>query len=388
MTRMRIAFIACFFTALLLPVAQMVVHLVPEQPVDENRRLAPSPGWADLSDPVDGLAKFDAWFGDHFGFRSLLIRAKTQIDYSIFATSSKVQIGRNGWLFYRSVIDNIRPDAEQYYSRNGERIVANLDRLRAALATKGIALIVTVNLLADRFFPDELPPTVPNRPPHPAIDAMLSDMARRLGPNYLDMTEVMRQVMAQRPAFHKTDYHWNEPAAFTAAEAIVRRAAALTGQPPPPERFHLDIVRRRWTGGIGLEMPLFVYPHEQALFLRDSHLDVPGFQRSFTDPVYTQEYHAATDAFGLLPAIAMVGDSYQQNLQNAGIAAYFHSTAMARWTGAPISDYVRAMPPETHVLLLQFMEVSGYALPVLVDDAAFDRAIQIIAERPDVRASR
>ena len=384
---MKFAFIIGFFAILLLPGAQMLFHLVPEQSVDENRRLAQPPSLAELHDPAAAILKFDKWFDDHFGFRSLLIRTKAQIDYSVFRTSSKVQIGKHGWLFYRTVVDDIQPNAEAYYRDNGDRIVSNLERLRVALASKGISLIVTVNLLADRFVPKELPSTFPNRPVHPAIERVLSEMSRRLGPTYLDMTAVMRQVMEQRPAFHKTDYHWNEPAAFTAAEAIVRRAAALTGDKAPSPRFPLEIEQRRWTGGIGMEMPLFVYPHENALFLREGHIDVPGFQRTFADPIYIQTYYPTSDRTGLLPPIAIVGDSFEQNLQNSGLAAYFKATAMARWSGAPINDYVRAMPPDTKVLVLQFMEVSGYALPVLIDDAGFDRAVRVMEERQAVGPS-
>ena len=47
-----------------------------------------------------------------------------------------------------------------------------------------------------------------------------------------------------RPAFHKADFHWIDPAAFVAAQAIVQRAAALTGLPAPNYAFHLEVVER------------------------------------------------------------------------------------------------------------------------------------------------
>ena len=51
---------------------------------------------------ADGL---NAWFDDRVGFRDLFIRTKNQIDYSLFATSRKVYVGKDGWLFDRDPVD-------------------------------------------------------------------------------------------------------------------------------------------------------------------------------------------------------------------------------------------------------------------------------------------
>ena len=49
----------------------------------------------------DFAAGLNAWFDDRVGFRDLFIRAKNQIDYTLFDTSKKVWIGSDGWLFDR-----------------------------------------------------------------------------------------------------------------------------------------------------------------------------------------------------------------------------------------------------------------------------------------------
>jgi hypothetical protein len=79
------------------------------EPVDEHRTANsfPSP-WLLLrsnGDFADGLNK---WFDDRVGFRDLFIRAKNQIDYSIFSTSRKVYVGSNGWLAYPALALRIR----------------------------------------------------------------------------------------------------------------------------------------------------------------------------------------------------------------------------------------------------------------------------------------
>src|SRR5438045_1353117 len=101
---LRLLFIAVFFALTLLPLAQMGFDLPSAEPVEENRTLAPRPrpNWRD---PFEWVKESDAWFSDHFGFRSFLIRTKTQIDYSVFNTSSRIHIGAGNQLFYRSVMD-------------------------------------------------------------------------------------------------------------------------------------------------------------------------------------------------------------------------------------------------------------------------------------------
>ena len=49
----------------------------------------------------DFAAGLNKWFDDRVGFRDLFIRAKNQIDYTLFDTSKKVWIGSDGWLFDR-----------------------------------------------------------------------------------------------------------------------------------------------------------------------------------------------------------------------------------------------------------------------------------------------
>src|SRR4051794_24661312 len=104
----RLSFIIAFFALTLLPLAQMSLGLPSAAPVDENRSLAPAPA-AFWGAPFEWVKEADAWFSDRFGYRSFLIRAKTQIDYSVFSTSTRVHIGSDNQLFYRSVMDVEKP---------------------------------------------------------------------------------------------------------------------------------------------------------------------------------------------------------------------------------------------------------------------------------------
>ena len=71
-------------------------------PLEERRALSPLPPLRLLlGTNGDFAAGLNAWFDDRVGFRDLFIRAKNQIDYTLFDTSKKVWIGSDGWLFDR-----------------------------------------------------------------------------------------------------------------------------------------------------------------------------------------------------------------------------------------------------------------------------------------------
>ena len=95
-------FILLFAALLFLPLVQMLTGVIPVAPVSENRSLAPAPGLATPLARIPHVA--NEWFNDHFGLRPLLIRLKTQIDYSVFKTSDRVLVGSDGWLFYRGAL--------------------------------------------------------------------------------------------------------------------------------------------------------------------------------------------------------------------------------------------------------------------------------------------
>lgn len=381
----RAAFVVIFLLGLSLPAWQALLALAPETPIPRERRtFAPKPKIDDVWQ-VGGLpGQFARWFDDHFGFRPFLLRLKTQVDFSVFGTSARAHIGRDGWLFYRSIIDRRRFEGDEYYAANGAKLVRNLVRLNHALQERGIALLVTVNLLADRLVPDILPAAIPRLPTRPAIDETLARLQAELGPAYLDMTAVMREVMKSRRAFHKSDFHWNDPAAFAGAQVVVQRAAALTGLPAPGYAFDLDVVERSWDeGGLALIIPLLVPYRERELFLKQTFLDSPGITRTAGGPVWLHSYRSDGSRQGLLPALACIGDSFTWGLQAAGLQAHFRATYLTTWwSGLPkLSDFMAKLPDDTGILLVQWMELTANARRMLADDDDVDLALQIIARR-------
>ncbi len=112
-----------------------------------------------------------------------------------------------------------------------------IDSLSKSLAQVGIHVVFIVNMMSDRFYPELLPSSVIPRPSYGRIDDFVDKL--RAIPNviFIDSTAVLRETMQSRRIFHRTDFHWNDPAAFvsrrrswigSARKKVVRHRYGLT----------------------------------------------------------------------------------------------------------------------------------------------------------------
>src|SRR5262245_21621978 len=88
---------------LVLPLLQMTTGFAPLVSINEKRNRFEIPHLLERLKQLDATLATDVnrWFDDRYGFRDLLIRTKNQIDYTLFRSSTRVAIGRDGWLFLR-----------------------------------------------------------------------------------------------------------------------------------------------------------------------------------------------------------------------------------------------------------------------------------------------
>lgn len=374
----RFGFVALFAALTMLPLICMAVGINIVKPVDENRALASPPAWKWPPHWTVLSGQADKWFNDHFGLRSFLIRLKTQIDYSVFRTSSRVHIGSDGWLFYRSVMDREKPSVEELLSKDEAQVVAGIATFNEALRERGIRLIIVPNLLADRFVPNELPATVPHLSSPPKFDHFLSALADLPNLGYVDTLAILKRTQRVRQVFHKTDFHWNDPAAFEVGRELVDRIAAMESRPIPFWTHSLGIETRRESGGIAMFMPLFFPPTEIGLFLKKTWSDPPGRRAAFNQGPYEDIiYNEASRE--LLPPVLVVGDSFFDGIERSGFDGYFRAFFRMRWKSATkISDIARALPADARYVIVQFIEVSRVTLLAFADHADVAKAASIV----------
>ncbi len=90
--------------------------------IAENRTLVSFPSLFNSEGKIreDLLVALDDWFKDNIGLRDLLINLSSVISFNIMhsSTSEKVEIGKDGWLFYSaennlSIVDGTYPDFDE-----------------------------------------------------------------------------------------------------------------------------------------------------------------------------------------------------------------------------------------------------------------------------------
>ena len=151
--------------------------------------------------------------------------SKTQIDYSVFGMSTRVHVGSNGWLFYRSVMDIQKPNIELSLRKNSDAVVEGTRQLAISLASQGVQLIIMIAPMKDVYYSEFLPSTAKRLPDPRQIDLLQNRLRSMKEIIFLDSAVILKEVAKQRLVFHKTDFHWNDPAAFEVARVLVNKLA-------------------------------------------------------------------------------------------------------------------------------------------------------------------
>ncbi|QGZ54006.1 alginate O-acetyltransferase AlgX-related protein [Paraburkholderia acidiphila] len=367
---MKLAGIVIFFLALCLPAIQKITGVLPPYTIDENRRLTAPPRLADFKDPATGFHQFEQYFDDHYGLRDILIRLKTQIDFSVFHTSDRVHLGKNGWLFYRSVLDVEKPATERFFASRDEQLTAGIEDLAAALKKRSQTLVLMPIFLGDVFYHDELPRDTPKLP-QPSGFYRATERWKTL-PNliYVDSAAVLSRVKERRQVFHKTDFHWNSPAAFAVGRTFVNQLGQDAGIKSPVWDHELKIETRPYIGRESDFLPLFKQPSELGLFVVPTW-NTNDVQVKENQGIFEYITTKRVDDSKTLPPLCIVGDSFFDALRDAGFTSYFSKVYRVRWQGADTLPRALAQfPAECKYVMVEFIEVQAPAFDSLADGAA------------------
>lgn len=360
----RAIFLIGFVLALWLPMVQMVSGVIPLPALDENRNLAPAPvlkSWDGLDEYAHEAVN---WFNDHFGFRDFLIRLKTQIDYSVFGMSTRIHIGDDGWLFYRSVLDIQQPHFERTLRTDADAVVEGTRRLADALAARGVQLVLMVAPMKNVFYANHLPGTAPKLPEPRQID-LLQDRFRSMKEIvFLDTNAILRETMKTRHVFHRTDFHWNDPAAFEVTKSLVNQLGKLEGRTEPVWNHEIEVEERVQSGGEATFMPIFFPPTETGLFVKPNWTQ-PPYDYTDKQAPFEWVYAMKEPPVRQLPPMVVLGDSFFDGMLRSGILPQFSKIYRARWSATMLQELVDNLPPDTRYLFVEFIEVSAYAFSSL-----------------------
>jgi hypothetical protein len=362
-------YIVLFSLIGLIPLIQLASHVLPDDPLDEKRLPSPEPEWGRRRDLRTYLLGWQDWFNDRYPGRNFLIRLKTQIDYSLFGFSDRIYMGKDGWLFYRNVLDDSKPEIDAYSPAQIDALIGRYRMLNSWLKARGITLVIMDVQLKDEFYGDKLPSSAPRRPLHPTYFEIRRRLKEDVGAVYVDSTPILRRIMAKRPVFFKTDFHWNDPAAFEVARSIVDRLSQIAGRPSAGWKFKLEIETRVGWGGQAAFMPLLRPDPELGLFVKKTWADEGGAYEFAKEP-FESIYRRNQPSEDYLPTTVLLGDSFSNGMLRCGFCEHFNSLYRIHMNHCSMEESLRSLPSGTQFLILEFIEtaVGVYRVPVDFDD--------------------
>jgi SGNH hydrolase-like domain, acetyltransferase AlgX len=382
-------FVLIFAGLLAAPLLQMASHLVPEPTVEERRepRSVPAPFTRlmamdrHLADDVNG------WFNDRFGFRSLLIRLKNEIDYQLFATSDRVMIGRDGWLFDKAFVKAVLSDEKN--AGLDQPILKSLRHLRDCLAERGVRLVFVLNPSKISFHQAFLPVELPSTPP--SLARRLADVLHHEpGLLFIDGEHILSAHRGET-LFQKTDIHMNLKAASYIYREMVAQIAQMNGRPAPvlpPEQWS----EGAWHDGSEERFLAKFLPVKDTTYttpvifsaLRNDDLDTFEYKVGESElqnysgyPLYDWVFTNKRPSSTLLPPMMLFGTSFADPFFMLKYNEAFETIYRTR-SNIPerIQGLMRHLPNEVKIFVLEFPEplltsILGLGLP---QDCARQRA--------------
>jgi len=215
-----------------LPLLDGIFKLVTPYELVEKRRLAQKPVFSPRQ-PFSFSRKYEAYYNDHFTFRTRLIYLNNLLTYKIFRTSAnaKVIIGKEGWLF----LGNINPYFNEIdYYRNLKPFTIRelrywqllLEGRRNWLRRRGIQYLFVVAPNKSTIYPEFMPDEVKKINPGSRLDQLIAHLQRYSTMEIVDLRPALRAAKEIRPAYYRTDTHWNEWGGYVAYREIIQRLQA------------------------------------------------------------------------------------------------------------------------------------------------------------------
>jgi hypothetical protein len=224
-----------FVATISLPLAANLFGIDGADPGAENRELAPPPSVGGSLASVAALpTAFSAWFEDHFGFRSRLVRWYGESRLFVLRTSpsSAVIDGDGGWFFYaddKAIEDyvNSEPLTEEAVSNWRAAVLRARDWLRA----RGIAYVFTIAPDKHVIYGEQMPSTLVRLNGLSRTDQLFT--ALQDTGLAVDLRGVEFEAKSRERVYQQTDTHWNDRGALVAYQQIIGAVRARVPQTPP-----------------------------------------------------------------------------------------------------------------------------------------------------------
>jgi alginate O-acetyltransferase complex protein AlgJ len=341
--------------------------------IEERRTPTPFPSRRLLLEANgDFAAGLNRWFDDRMGLRDLFIRAKNQIDYTLFHTSRKVYVGSDGWLFQRG--ETIQNPTAAQLSAIEDRFLALARRLQ----DRGVHLIVVGYPRKSSVYPEMAPPEMPLVPAGGTYDRLRQFLATRPELNFVDAQEIIQREksLTTEHVYSQQDMHATQIGQLPVVKAIIARIADIEGRPEIRwnENFKLaHAYRQAGFGSEGRFLSLLFPPAGESYAYFDGYYGIG--QKEADGQWFLPDPHVldrADDGVGRpfdwefrsspelcpqrLPGMVVFGNSFSDAYWALGLHRYFCSIRRARDPISRFKPFYDTMPADTKYFIFEYYE--------------------------------
>jgi hypothetical protein len=349
-----------FAFIIVCPFLQEHLHVLQYRALQENRLKIPRPmDWRTLFAAGTPFAKkYEEYFNDNYGLRDLLICANNQLDYLLFRKSDRVLIGPDNWLFYKSVVEE-EILAEQTRNQFSEPMYARFLKLNQMLAARGITLVIVPCPMKNTIYPEKLPSSAPRRPSPTAFDRYRMFLGSHPEIVTIDAVPILMKLKKTFQAYHKTDFHWNDPAGAYVAKELVNKLGNLSGKGNVWNQPVGIWIQKILSGDESLSLALLWPIQEDALFFPSDHIETGLGKYTVAQGANSNEWSYQTtmvDDSRLIPNTVMFGDSFADAFLRAGFTAYF--SHFQKYYNSDFRKRFALIPDGTRFVIFQHIETS------------------------------
>jgi len=234
---LHVLLVVVFIGILVTPLAGNLFGVDGADKDAENRTLAAFPKFEmSVSGAKRYLTGFDAWFTDHFAFRSTLVRTYGISRYLWLGVSSSpsVTLGPDGWLFFvddggLEDFTNQTPLTESEI-QNWRDVVVRAQRWCRA---RGIAYAFTVLPDKGSIYPELFPQTARRVSRLSRIDQITTAITDTGAA--IDVRQALMDEKRKVRVFQKTDTHWNQRGAYIGYRTVIDALRLQLPSIPPPK---------------------------------------------------------------------------------------------------------------------------------------------------------
>jgi alginate O-acetyltransferase complex protein AlgJ len=215
----------CFVTVLVMPLAENLLHFGPHIELPEKRKLQVYPQFKwNKKALVSFPARFEAAFNDRFGFREFFVRtqALAKFYWLRMSPSSKVVLGRDGWLYLAGSMDEYRGIRKLPWARI-QKWIQEFKAKKDFFESRNIKYLVAIAPNKETVYPEFLPTTVHQIRNKLYIDDLMKALPADSRPSILDLREPLINAKGTGRLYLRTDSHWNQLGAAIASDAIINR---------------------------------------------------------------------------------------------------------------------------------------------------------------------